>query len=162
MILQVAFTRVDAENRSVVWHALNLPGADGDLLLLLFNSSLNLAWKFGLLATWSPGEQHSNLASTMSQLCGSSESYFLTCPQTCASLSLCRFRSWRHRPSGCCGPWAWIILASSSSLHPTCHSVSSCFGAAFTAFPGFSGVQPSQHCLHGLSHCMSSTSSQVP
>ena len=88
MILQVAFTRVDAENRSVVWHALNLPGADGDLLLLLFNSSLNLAWKFGWLATWSPGEQHSNLASTMSQLCGSSESYFLTCPQTCASLYL--------------------------------------------------------------------------
>lgn len=35
MILQVAFTRVDAENRSVVWHALNLPGADGDFFFFL-------------------------------------------------------------------------------------------------------------------------------
>lgn len=28
MILQVAFTGVDAENRSAVWHALNFPGTD--------------------------------------------------------------------------------------------------------------------------------------
>ena len=35
MILQVAFTRVDAENRSVVWHALNLPGTDGDFFFFL-------------------------------------------------------------------------------------------------------------------------------
>lgn len=36
MILQVAFTRVDAENRSVVWYALNLPGTDGDIFFFFY------------------------------------------------------------------------------------------------------------------------------
>lgn len=51
VILQVAFIRVGAENRSAMWHALNLPG-----LLIWFssNSSLNLAWKFSLLCYLKP------------------------------------------------------------------------------------------------------------
>lgn len=63
MTLQVAFTRVGAGNRSVMWQALNLPG----LLIWFFssNSSLSMVGSVACFAIWTPASSGNQCSSCL-------------------------------------------------------------------------------------------------